>query len=151
MASRITSSDRAHRVRGNFFMRVLDRDGNVIDTYEDHNMIVNLARIAMSQLVSEGTEDKIITKFAVGTNMATATPLDTDLTNIYRNNIISHSFPEDGSVKFEWRLDYDEANDMNITEFGLLCNDNTLFSRKVRSAIYKASDIAFEGEWTIIF
>ncbi len=151
MASRITASDRAHPMCGNFVMRVLDKEGNVIDTYEDHNMIVNLARIAMSELVSEGKESKIITKFAVGTGNATATPTDTNLTDIYINDITGHSFPEDGCVKFEWYLDYNEANDMNITEFGLLCDDATLFSRKVRPAIYKASDLAFEGEWTIIF
>ena len=150
MAS-IISADKLHSLRGDFVMRVLDRDGKVIDTYEDHNMIVNLARVAMSQLVSEGTEGKIITKFAVGTSNVTATPSDTGLTDPYVNEILSHDFPEDGSVKFNWRLDYDEANEKNVTEFGLLCADGSLFSRKVRSAIYKASDIAFEGEWTIIF
>ena len=147
----IISSDRTRPMRGNFVMRVLDKDGRIIDTYEDHNMIVNLARIAMAELVSEGSAMKIITRFGVGIGNATATPTDISLTEPYVNDIVSHSFPEDGTVKFDWQLGYDEANERNITEFGLFCADGTLFSRKVRSAIYKASDIAFEGEWSIIF
>ena len=151
MPTRINAADTARPLRGRFTMRVRDKDGNILSTYEDHNMIVNSARVAMAMLVSENAPDKMITKFAVGTNNATATPTDTEITNTYANDIVGHSFPEPGTVKFEWRLDYDEANEQNITEFGLLCNDGTLFSRKVRSAIYKASDISFEGEWSIIF
>lgn len=151
MPAHIVSGDAARPMRGAFVMRILDRKGNVLEAYEDHNMIVNLARISMSMLVSEGTAEKIVTKFAVGTNNATATPTDTELTEAYINDIVGHSFPEDGTVKFEWKLDYDEANGKNITEFGLLSADGTLFSRKVRAAIAKADDIAFEGEWSIIF
>jgi hypothetical protein len=151
MPSQISVADRACGLRGNFVMRIIDKAGTVIGTYEDHNMIVNLARVALSRLVSEGIGDKVITRFAVGTNNATATPTDTDLTDKYVNDIIGHAFPDDGTVTFSWRLGYDEANDMNISEFGLYCSDGSLFSRKVRSPIFKASDIAFEGEWSIIF
>lgn len=147
----IVTNDKVLTLRGVFSMRVLDKSGAVINTYEDHNMIVNSARVAMSMLVSEGNNDKIITTFAVGTNNETATPTDTTLSQIYTNTLLGHSFPEDGTVRFDWKLGYDEANDMNITEFGLICADGSLFTRKVRSPIYKASDISFEGEWYIIF
>ena len=40
---------------------------------------------------------------------------------------------------------------MNIVEYGLLCDDDSLFARKTREAIYKANDIAVDGEWSIIF
>ena len=149
--SQIYTSDTNRPLRGIFKMRVLDKAGRVVGVYEDHNMIVNSARTAMTYLVSEGLQAKVIKKFGVGTGTATATPSDSELTNPYVNNIINHSFPDFGVVKFLWRLGYDEANNMNVTEFGLYCADDTLFSRKVRSAIYKASDIAFEGEWSIIF
>lgn len=152
MAAIINVRDRAQALRGHFSMRVLDRAGKIIDRYEDPNMIVNLARIAMSILVSEGGDSgKIITTFGVGTNQETATPSDTSLTDIYTNQIWGHDFPEPGTVRFFWRLGYDEANEKNACEFGLFCADGSLFSRKVRSPIYKASDIAFEGEWSIIF
>lgn len=143
--------DGVRPLRGIFSMRVLGKDGRVVAEYRDDNMIVNLARQALAMLVSEGSPDKIISQFAVGTGTDVATPADTTLTNIYANQLVGHEFPENGVVKFLWRLGYDEANGLDISEFGLLCADGSLFSRKVRESIYKASDIAFEGEWSIIF
>lgn len=151
MPAYIKSSDAVRPLRGEFLMRVLDKSGNVIDTFEDHNMIVDLARVAMSRLVGEGEQMKIITRFGVGTNQITATPADTELEDPYVNDILGHDYPERGTVRFSWKLGYDEANEKNISEFALFCDDGTMFSRKVRSPIYKAADIAFEGEWSIIF
>lgn len=150
--SGIKIADSACPLKGLFFMRVLDGSGLVVAEYHDRNMIVNGARIAMSRLVSEGAESgKVITRFGVGVNTETATPADTALTDCYANDIIGHDFPEAGTVRFFWKLGYDEANDKNISEFGLFCADGSLFSRKVRSPIFKAADLAFEGEWSIIF
>lgn len=144
-------TDGTKPLRGVFSMRVISRDGTVISEYRDDNMIVNLARTAMAKLISEGAANKVITKFGVGTGAEVATPADTNLTNLYTNSITGHEFPDAGVVKFLWRLGYDEANHMDICEFGLFCEDGSLFSRKVRESIYKAEDIAFEGEWSIIF
>lgn len=150
--SGIQIADSAGCLKGKFLMRVLNRSGLIVSEYRDNNMIVNGARIAMSRLVSEGIESgKVITRFGVGTNTDTATPADTGLTDCYANAIITHDFPEAGTVRFFWKLGYDEANDKNISEFGLFCDDGSLFSRKVRSPIFKAADLAFEGEWSIIF
>lgn len=150
--SGISIADRIMSLRGVFSMRVLDKTGKIIDTWRDNNMIVNGARVAMSMLVSEGADTgKVITRFGVGTCQDTATPADTTLSDIYANAIIGHDYPEAGTVRFFWKLGYDEANDKNISEFGLFCADGSLFSRKVRSPIFKASDISFEGEWSIIF
>lgn len=148
----IKIADSACQLKGFFAMRVLNSRGLVVAEYRDDNMIVNGARIAMSRLVSEGFESgKVITRFGVGTGVDTATPADTSLTDCHMNDIIGHDFPEAGTVRFLWKLGYDEANDKNISEFGLFCSDGSLFSRKVRSPIFKASDLAFEGEWSIIF
>lgn len=150
--SGISISDQILSLRGLFSMRVLDKSGKIIESWSDNNMIVNGARIAMSMLVSEGANsNKIITRFGVGTGQNTATPTDTSLTDIYVNSILGHDFPEAGTVRFFWKLGYDEANEKNISEFGLFCDDGSLFSRKVRSPLFKASDISFEGEWSIIF
>lgn len=144
-------ADKTIPLRGLFVLRVLDSKGNVVKSIKDENMIVNGARVAMSMLVGEGLDSKVITHFGVGTNTAPATPADTDLKDIYKNEILGHVYPELGTVRFSWRLNYDEANDKDVSEFGLFCADGTLFSRKVRESIYKAADIAFEGEWSIIF
>jgi len=151
MAASMLLNDNTRPMRGIFSMRTLDSTGRVLSEYSDKNMIVNGARLAMAMLVGEGSSDKVITGFAVGTGSAVATPTDTTLTEMYSNAIVSHEYPSNGVVKFIWRLGYDESNDRYISEFGLLCADGSLFSRKVREPIYKASDIAFEGEWSIIF
>jgi hypothetical protein len=40
---------------------------------------------------------------------------------------------------------------LKIIEFGLLCEDGTLWARKIREeAIPKEADISLEGEWIII-
>lgn len=150
--SDIAIADHIFSLKGIFSMRVLDKSGRIIASWCDNNMIVNGARIAMSMLVSEGADTgKVITRFGVGTCANTATPADTVLQDTYANDILNHDFPEAGTVRFFWKLGYDEANDKNISEFGLFCADGSLFSRKVRSPIFKASDISFEGEWSIIF
>lgn len=151
MSTIVKSHDKANPLRGHFSLRVLDREGLVIESFEDPNMIVDLARVAMAHLVGEGEGLKVITRFGVGVGAQTASPGDTELTEAYVNDILAHDYPDKGTVRFSWRLGYDEANGKSITEFGLYCADGTLFSRKVRSPIYKASDIAFEGEWSIIF
>lgn len=151
MSAKFSIQDQTAPLRGIFTMRVIDREGKIIRAYSDHNMIVNTAREALARLVSECSPAKCITRFAVGTNDETPTPTDTMITGMYHNAIIGHEFPEPGVVKFRWQLGYDEANGMNIVEYGLLCEDSSLFARKTREAIYKANDIAFDGEWTIIF
>ena len=151
MSAKFSILDKTAPLRGVFSMRVIARSGKVIREDCDHNMIVNTAREALARLVSEGDQSKRITRFAVGVNDETPTPADTVITGMYRNAIVGHEFPEPGVVRFRWQLGYEEANGMNIVEYGLLCDDDSLFARKTREAIYKASDIAVDGEWSIIF
>lgn len=150
--SKIYLLDAPKPVRGSFKITVRDRSGRVLYMDEDHNMIVNAAKIAMALLVSDPTSDsKVITTFGVGTGTNTPIPTDENLTNVYRNALVSHEYPEPGVVKFLWSLAYGEANGMAISEFGLFCEDGTLFARKSRAAINKDEDLAFDGEWSIIF
>ena len=140
--------------KGIFSMRVKDRSGNIVHEFTDHNMIVNLSKIAMAYLISENTDvakAKIITTFGVGVGTAAASPEDTSLVRQYTNIILSHDFPEPGRVRFNWGLSYTEANGMDISEFGLFCADGSMFAHKVRGSIHKDEDLSFEGEWTIIF
>jgi hypothetical protein len=79
---------------------------------------------------------------------------DTELTEPFTKTITGFSFPESGQVQFDWRLETSEANGMDILEFGLVTEDGTLFSRRVRESgrpVSKESDISIEGEWIIIF
>lgn len=150
----IGSQDNVTPCRGEFTMRVVDKCGNTVSEYSDRNMIVNLSKVAMALLVSElspEAQGKVITTFGVGTGEAQAAPDDTSLTNAYTNAVLSHDFPSPGRVRFTWSLDYGEANGRDISEFGLFCADGSMFAHKVRGAVHKDSDLAFEGTWTIIF
>lgn len=144
--------DKAEPAKGEFRILVKDKDGNVVQEDVDHNMIVNASKTALAMLISEeNCPQKVIRRFGVGTDGSTATPADDSLTASYLNNLISHEFPEPGVVRFKWALGYGEANGMAVSEFGLFCDDGSLFARKTRPSIHKGDDLSFEGEWSIIF
>ncbi len=80
------------------------------------------------------------------------TPKDAGLTDAFLKDIASHSYPADGRVRFDWRLEPFEANGLIIREFGLIASKGSLFARKTRHApIEKTDDISLDGAWTIIF
>jgi len=133
------------------FRLVVRRNGVVIEEYEDHNMIMSVAKDAMAHLIAGNGSGKTITKIGFGTNGNGPAPGDTALTGSYSKNVASASYPAIGQVQFNWSLATTEANGMSIREFGLVCGDSTLFARKTRGAIEKQDDISLDGSWTIIF
>ena len=132
---------------------------HLIEEFENNNIIVNLARDQMAQLVAGEFDDRHITKIGFGTDNAEATVDDTDLTDAYVKPLDGYDFPAMGQVQFGWNLGTGEANGMKIIEFGLICEDDTLFARRRREKvggeaadpISKEADISLEGTWTIIF
>jgi ABC-type uncharacterized transport system ATPase subunit len=137
-------------MRGDFRL-VVKKNGVVIEEYEDHNMIMNVAKDAMAKLIGGNGSGKTVTKIGFGTNGSGPSPADTALTGSYSKNVASISYPVTGQAQFNWLLTTTEANGMSIKEFGLICGDATLFARKTRGAIEKQDDISLDGSWTIIF
>jgi len=138
-------------MRGRFIMRVYKR-GKLIEEYKDDNLIVNGAKDAAAHLLAGDMANKYISKIAFGTSGNIPTPDDTAITSPFIKNISGVGYPALGNAEFRWNLLAPEANGKLIMEFGLLCEDGTLFARKIREkAIPKESDIALEGEWIIIF
>jgi len=128
------------------------RDGVLIETVEEKNLIVDGAKGVLSALLGGAVSGKSITKIGFGTNGAPPAAGNTSLTGAYVKAVDSVSYPSTSSVRFNFSLGTSEANGTAIIEFGLITADNTLFSRRVRSsAINKASDISFTGTWTITF
>jgi hypothetical protein len=124
----------------------------LIEETEDHNLIVNGARNQMARLIAGDFEDRNITKISFGTSGKEPTVDDTTITNAFTKNVAGFTYPAMGQVTISWTLLTSEDNGQAIMEFGLVCEDDTLFSRRVRAnPIYKASDISIEGQWTIIF
>jgi hypothetical protein len=138
-------------IRGTFTMRVFRR-GLLIEEYRDHNLIVSGAQAAAAHLLAGDGAGKQITKIAFGISGNIPTPDDTEITSPFIKAVSAFSYPAPGQVEFEWKLQSNEANGKAILEFGLLCEDGTLFARKIRQeAIPKDADISLEGEWVIIF
>ena len=138
-------------MRGVFTMRIFQR-GNLIETYQEQNLIMDGAREIMAQLISGAGAGRTITQIAFGTSGSSPQPSDTAITGAYSKPIESVSYPALGQAEFRWNLLTTEANGLDIFEFGLICADGTLYARKVRDRAFpKNSDFALEGEWIIIF
>ena len=126
------------------------RKGVLVDGWEDRNLIVSGGRAAAAILIAGMGDGKRIAKIAFGTDGRVPTPDDTKITGAFVKRLSDVSFPETGHASFSWRLLESEANGLKIAEFGLLCEDGTLWARKIRGeALAKGSDISLEGEWVI--
>lgn len=138
-------------LKGSFELTVRHIDGRILEHYIDSNLIVNGGRTAVMRLLGVGDTDKQLTKLSVGTNGTAPVGTDTAITGAFTKALGTVSFPSVSSVKFDWTLTAGEANGIAIREFGLMCDDDTLFARKVRELINKNSDIILNGSWTISF
>jgi hypothetical protein len=142
-------------LRGNFTMSVYKGEGanrKLIETFEDRNLIVNLARVSMAHLIAGDVAQRSMLSIAFGTNGNTPTVDDTAITDPFVKELGGVTYPQVGQVRFAWNLTMAEANGKAIMEFGLLTADGNLFCRRTRTTpINKESDISLEGTWTIIF
>ena len=130
---------------------VIKRRGYEPETITEHNMIMNIARDALAKLIAGQGAGKSINRIGFGTGSTGPSPDDTALTSAYIKSVGAISFPSAGQVTFSFSLAESEANGKSIREFGLLCSDGSLFSRKVRGVIEKSDDLSLSGTWTIIF
>jgi hypothetical protein len=136
---------------GRLTVRVF-KAGKLVESFVDENLIVDGARGQMARLIAGDAEDRHITKIAFGTDGTAAQPGDSEITDAFVKELSGVSFPTANSACFEWELGVDENNGTAIIEFGLVCEDGTLFSRRVRALpINKADDISLEGSWEIAF
>jgi hypothetical protein len=130
------------------------KNGVLVEEVEEHNLIVTVGRTQMAHLLAGDLTGKQLSKISFGTSGTSPALPDTSIANPYSKNLSGSSYPAAGQVKFNWTLTTAEANGKAILEFGLICTDLTLFSRRIRESgkpINKESDISLEGDWTIIF
>lgn len=135
---------------GNFQLQVWDMEGNVIETFEEQNLVVTLGRTNICKLLGGDSAGKAITQIAVGTNGTTPDLANTSLTSQFNKDITSVAYPSANQVRFSWSLEAGEGNGLSILEFGLLNEDSVLCARKVRSEpIVKSSAVRLVGSWTL--
>ena len=151
MGTKTRFIDRPPPVKGILRYTVL-KNGIPIEQVEDHNLIVNGARIQIAHFVAGDFAGRHIKKIAFGTNGTLPTLADTLITNAFTKDVLGFSYPEDGQVQFDWDLLSVEANGLAIMEFGLLTAGLELFSRRIRERpLYKETDISLEGQWILTF
>lgn len=128
------------------------KNGELVERFDEHNLIVDGAKVAMAHLAGGDIGSRSISKVAFGTNGTAPAASDEAITEPYEKDVDSVEYPQDGQVTFHFSLGSSEANGKQIREFGLLCADGTLFARRIRSeALAKEQDITIDGEWTIAF
>lgn len=149
MSLKIVEKNQYPPLEGKFNLRILDRQGNLIKTYSDPNLIVTGSKAILATLL--GGTGLPISKIGLGTGTGAADIANTTLTSPDYLAFVSVDYPETAVVRFNWYLGYDQLVGKAITEFGLLTSANTLFSRRVYTAINKNADMAFEGSWSIRF
>lgn len=134
---------------GMFHVDVIDSAGNVIEVYEEKNLVVTLGKTNVTKLLGGDAAGKKISKIAIGTSNTAPAITDTTLTGMFSKNITSVSYPDSNSVLFSWTLETTEGNGITIREFGLLNDDGVLCARKVRTDIVKTSAVKLVGSWKI--
>lgn len=137
-------------IKGVFEVKVFKKN-TLIEHYIDNNLVVTLGKNSMTKLISSADTDKIISYISFGTSIINPTVADSTITNEYLKLLDGFEYPNSKSVKFNWVLETTENNGVSISEFGLKTADDTLFSRVVRGAIEKESDVYLSGSWTISF
>ena len=138
-------------LKGTFALKVFNAKGELLEEYQDENLIVSGGKNCLAILLSAANANKRVTKIGFGTDATSPSSGDVGLTSSYVKAIDSYSTTDVTSVVFSWTLGTSEANGKAIQEFGLIAVDNTLFARKTRSVINKTSDLRLEGTWRIQF
>lgn len=123
------------------------QSGKLVWEHTDHNLIVNGGYEALL-LGLAGEPNKSISKVQIGTDGTTPSvgddvivgPIDLPITGYsVANRVLTINFEMGALV----------GNGVIFREYGLICADNTLFSRRVVPAFTKIQDLTLEGIWKI--
>ena len=112
-----------------------DKDGNLIETREDYNLIVNNGRNLVCRLLA-GDSTSCISYMSVGKgtvfdtsgNPTVALENTTLADEILRKAVESHTYPLETSVEFTTSFYRSELAE-EINELGMLSSDGTLYAR----------------------
>lgn len=153
---RFAFEDTQKTCRGEFFIEVW-KNGKPMEDFHNHNLVVNVGRERLARLAA-GLSQKHITQIGVGTGTEIETETDTVLKD-QQLFPLSNISVDGRDAKFEFVIGENEANGMAITEFGLFCADDSMFSHRVRrdedsgkiGVIDKMDDMELRGYWLLHF
>lgn len=137
-------------LKGTFTMQCIARDGNILETLIEPNLVVTLGKTNLCKLMGGNVAGTKISQIAVGEGTAVPDVADAGpLTNQFKKAFSGTTYPDANSVLFSWTLTTSDANGLSITEFGLLNDNDVLCARKTRAAIVKTSAFSIVGSWKI--
>lgn len=145
-------TDHWHRRPSGLFTLEVFRLGELIQRFQEENLVVNGAKTGIARLLGGDTANRPITQIGFGTSGTAPAAGNTSLTGAYLKNVDSVTYPAAGQVSFAFSLASGENNGMAILEFGLFTATGTLYARKTRAtALNKAADITLSGTWVLTF
>jgi hypothetical protein len=121
-----------------------------IGGFEDSNLVTLSGKQLIAFLMTGEPGENVITKVGIGDGTSYPVTTDVGLSNIFIKAVAGHTLLEQSVVQWHFTIDDEEANGMNISEFGLFSQDERLFARKIRvPSIPKDDSIRLAGYWTI--
>ena len=131
---------------------VATRRGDIVEVFDDHNLVVDAGRELVA-LIMAGKQVTSITKLGVGSGTTVESVKDTRLADCVYIPLTTRSV--DGkTARFDFVIGTDQANGLNIHEFGLFADNGVMFSHRVRDKekdLVKADDLELTGYWEINF
>lgn len=145
-------NEQIRRPTGDFHLEVFRR-GELIDVYDDHNLVVDASKQQLARLIGGDVTSRSITTIGFGTGNSAPAVGNTSLTAGYFSKALGAvTYPATNAVQFAFSLGTSEGNGLSIVEFGLFCANGTLFARKTRGGIIvKDTDLSLTGSWRINF
>lgn len=145
------SDHKRQTIEGRLHLKVV-RGGEVVEDWQDHNLIMDAARPRIRDLCSGEMHGAFISYLGVGEGQKPVSATDTTLTNCVVVPFSNVGKPDASTARFGFLIGTDVANGLAIREFGLFCGDGTLFAKRVRDrVIEKDADVSIFGYWDIIF
>lgn len=142
-------------LKGNVFIEIRDREGNLIDTREEKNLFLDNGLNQLRNCL--GYPDELYSTaytpnyIAVGTGGTNPAADDDALeVEVFRKEITLKT-PADKKITFQLFLDVDEANGYTLTEAGIFSTytNDDIWARVIYSGINKTTAISVTYNWEI--
>ncbi|GHT44455.1 hypothetical protein AGMMS49965_20140 [Bacteroidia bacterium] len=141
--------DKLLKMSGTLHLIAFDKQGAKLWESEAHNLIVDTGYNLIARALGDGDDAKIV-HVAVGTNGTPPAFSDTEITDAVLLPIRLVEYLNIATVRFNFKIGYEDCVGMSIQEFGLVTANNTLFSRKVRQPLEKTNEMQIVGYWDIV-
>jgi hypothetical protein len=134
-------SDSINGIKGRIEFKIINANtGELISEFTEHNIITDVGYRAAAQALA-GVTNSHINRIIIGQNTVPPAASDTSIggttLTLHFTNV---EYPDNFSIRFNFMINANTGNGMNMAEFGLLTADGRLFSRLVRPQIIEKTD-----------